>query len=261
MPAEFLILALPVDVEPRLAVRQANLHSADGSSGWCRVSHAYEARKIEARMSTPTSRPRNLILAVRPAGGSQSPTLGCFSVVTLKIAVGAKEARHPRLGAPPARLRAREWTREEIKSVKLVTKRRSTLPLLLIPPNGEGIFLRPSAEGNVVATLPWGFPPFARKVVGRVEIANEEASPFEFAMALTRPTEPVEWDGERPKQHQAFSGWLRVEEAFRLHELSMEIRETLRTHLAINLAIRLPAGSLPSPAEAYWRKLILAWED
>jgi glycosyltransferase involved in cell wall biosynthesis len=259
-PAEFLILAAPADVEPRLALRQATEQPADGSSGWCQVSHTHEPRVIAAWMSAPASRPHNLILAVRPISGSEEPNLGCFSAVTVKTVLGTKEARHPRLGPPPARLRAREWTRDEIKSVKLVTNRRSVLPLLLIPPNNEGIFLRPSAEGNVVATLPWGFPPFARKVIGRVEIAHEEASPFEFAMALTRATEAVEWDGERPKQHQAFSGWLRVEEAFRLHELTMEVREPIRTHLAINLAIRLPAGSVPSPAEAYWRQLILAWE-
>ena len=170
-------------------------------------------------MSTPTSRPCNLILAVRPAGGSQNPTLGCFSAVTQKVAVGANEARHSRLGAPPARLRAREWTREEIKSVKLVTKRRSILPLLLIPPNGEGIFLRPTAEGNVVATLPWGFP-FARKVVGRVEIANEDR-----LLRIRHGLDPANRAGRvgRRKAETA-SGFLGVaagRRAFRLHELSI----------------------------------------
>src|SRR6185436_18693625 len=97
------------------------------------------------------------------------------------------------------------------------------LPLLLFPPEGEGLFLRPSTSGTVVASLPWAFPPFARKVVGSVEIAHEESSPFEFAIALTRPAETLHWVDDEPSDYVAFSGWLRVDDKFRLHDVTAEV--------------------------------------
>jgi hypothetical protein len=258
-PAEFLMAIAPLHIDSRLAVRQAL--STTGSSGWIRLSNARGKRLIEVQLATPLTQPHNLIVAVRPGAKSRKGVTGCFSSLKLNLALGAKEARHPRRGVPPNRLRARALTSEELKSVSLVTQLPSALPLLMLDPKGHGIFLRPSQDGNVVATLPWGFPPFARQVLADVEIAHEEASPFEFAMAMTRPTEPVNWAGERPEECLAFSGWHRVEEKFQLHQLSMEIREPLRTHLAINLAIRLPEGSNPSPANAFWRRLTLIWDD
>jgi hypothetical protein len=113
----------------------------------------------------------------------------------------------------------------------------------------------------VVAALRWGFPPFARGVVATVEIAHEDASPFEFAMALSRPDEVLRWSGDRPDNHLAFSGWLKVVQPFEQCDLSMEIKALVRTHLSINLAVRLPAGSKPSPANAFWRKLVITWND
>jgi len=73
--------------------------------------------------------------------------------------------------------------------------------------------------------------------------------------------EKIDWRGEMPNDCVAFSGWKRVDETFRLKDVSVEVREILRTHLSINLAIRLPQGSLPSPANAFWRKLVLTWDE
>jgi O-antigen biosynthesis protein len=173
---------------------------------------------------------------------------------------GREGIRQPRGVSPLHQRRAREWTEAERRSARLVTKYPSLLPLLLFPPHPEGLFLRPSAEGNVVATLSWVFPPFARGVVATVEIAHEEASPFEFAMALSRPDEVLRWAGDQPPGCLAFSGWLKVDRPFKLRELSMEMKALVRMHLSINLAVRLPEGSEPSPANAFWRKLVITWD-
>lgn len=261
-PTEFLILLVPEYADPLLAVEKAAEKPDEGSSGWCGLAYPFEARNIEARFSLPSSRPHTIVLAIRSRKKSTvKATLGCFSRLTITKSLGYDGTRRPRRGAPPHRQRAREWTDAERLTAKLETNYPSVLPLLLFPSYQEGLFLRPSTAGNVVANLPWAFPPFARRVVGSVEIAHDEASPFEFAMALTRPTEPVVWTGEMPVDCLAFSGWLRVERHFELHHLSMELPEMVRTHLSINLAVRLPSGSQPNPANAFWRKLVMVWEE
>ena len=134
------------------------------------------------------------------------------------------------------------------------------IPLLLYPPEG-GIFLRPSKAGPVVAVLERTFPPFARQVIGYTEVAHEEASPFEFAMALSQPGQPADWRTEMPGNCLEFSGWKRVDEKFQLHEIALENRQLTKAALDVNLAIRLPRRSEPSPANAYWRKLVFAWDQ
>lgn len=259
---EFLILLAPTHIDPILAVRQATTELKDGSSGWCNVSYDYESRRIEANLSIPAERPLNLILAVRARDDETAkPTLGRFSDISLRQTLGAVNARRPRIGPPPAKQRSRHWTHSEMSSAKLLKDYQSQLPMLMFPPDGDGLFLRPSVQGIVVANLMWAFPPFARKAIASVEIAHEESSPFEFAIALTRPVDNIEWIGEKPTECVAFSGWLRVENKFQLHQITVEVREVLRTHLSVNLAIRLPPGSSSSPANAYWRKLILVWDE
>lgn len=258
---EFLILLTPTHVDPLLAARQAKITSQDGSSGWCNVTYPHESRQIEANLSIPADHPLNLILAVRVRDEGVASSLGCFSRISLRQTLGAVNARRPRIGPPPGKQRTRLWTRSEMKSAKLLHHYRSQLPMLMFPPDDDGVFLRPSEQGVVAASLAWAFPPFARKVIASVEVTHEESSPFEFAIALTRPLDDIEWVAEVPSECVAFSGWLRVEDKFQLHQLFVEVREVLRTHLHINLAIRLPPGSVPSPANAYWRKLVLVWDE
>jgi hypothetical protein len=136
----------------------------------------------------------------------------------------------------------------------------SELPLMLFPREG-GMFLRPSKMGAVVAVLDEVFPPFARRATGYVEVAHEEASPFEFAMALARSDQPGDWTSETPAHCLAFSGWRRVEEKFKLHEIVLEMTQLAVVPFSLNLAIRLPHGSSDSPANAFWRKLVFAWDQ
>lgn len=261
-PTEFLILLVPIGTDPLLAVSRATQQPGEGVSGWQEVAHAFKTRQIEARFSLPSSKPCNIVLAVRNKDStSPNATLGCFSWVTISKSLGAETRHRPRLGAPLRQQRAREWSNEERLTAKLVTDYPNPLPLILFPSHEEGIFLRPSNAGKVVATLPWAFPPFARRVIAKVEIAHEDASPFEFAMALSRPEEVMQWTGDAPVNCLAFSGWLKVERKFELHQLVMDIREQVRTHLSISLAVRLPKGSQPSPANSYWRKLLLVWDE
>jgi GT2 family glycosyltransferase len=251
-PTEFLVLVSPTHLEPALAVEQAP------SSGWCRLSHPHQSRDIEIQLPTPSSVSMNLILAVRSA--TQETTTGCFSSILIKRLLTAENANRPRSGAPAERLRARECAPEEFARAELVTAYESPLPLMLLPPEG-GIFLRPSVHGPVVATLSEVFPPFARRAIGYAEIAHDEASPFEFAMALTRPGEPIVWRKDAPDNYLEFSGWKRVEDTFQLHEIALENKHITRQPLALSLAIRVPKGSKPAPANAFWRRVIIAWDE
>src|SRR5262249_16641642 len=139
---------------------------------------------------------------------------------------------------------------------------KSELPLLLFPKEHEGgIFIRPSLAGPVVAAIRYGFPAFAREVLARVEIAHDEASPFEFAMALTPSHAEVNWRGSGPPNALAFSGWVRVKEPFKLHDIKLRLREPVPAPLSISMAVKLPRGSKPSPSNAYWRSLTFSWEE
>ena len=80
-------------------------------------------------------------------------------------------------------------------------------------------------------------------------------------MCLTRPDEVVSWVGDEPASALAFSGWLKVERRFELHRLELTVREIVRSHANINIAIRLPEGANPVPSHSFWRRLLLVWDE
>ena len=261
-PAEALLLHLPMHDDPAVAVAGEQDPGGEGCSGWVRIEGAGREVRLEARQASPTMGPRNLILAIRAAGGGHAARLACFQSLEVETALANRSAHRPRLGAPPTSRRAGGWTDSERRRAKLVTNYASALPMLLLPkPHDGGIFLRPAKEGPVVAEIEKGFPPFARQLLARVEIAHDEASPFEFAVALTLPTTPVEWRAGGPKSPVAFSGWVRVEERFKLHDILVKVMEAHAIPLTISLAVRLPAGSSPAPANAFFRSISFLWDE
>lgn len=249
-----------VDADNQAFGELARMLDQDGGSGWADVSRPHEPREIRTAISSPASGRRDLLLAVRCGGGRpQARVLGGFSSIQIRHVV-SNGARHPRLNAPQERRRMRRITNDEIKQATLVTNHPSDLPTLLVAGDDGGLFLRPNTHGPVVAALKSAFPAFARSVVATVEIAHEEASPFEFAMALGRPEEKLLWKGDAPTGALAFSGWTRVSRPFELQDLKVSIREIDRKWLTIYLAVRLPRGSKPMPSNAFWRKLLLLWD-
>lgn len=261
-PLEFMLLVAPSSVDAGVALSSALKGLASGSSGWCRVSRFAEPREIEARLPVPSLEPMNLIVAVRNGTEKvRKRNLGCFSKMNIWRSVDPDHIMRPRKGPPTHGLRARELDDSEMGKAHLLTPYPSQLPLLLYAPNRGGIFLRPHAKGPVAAILAGIFPPLARSVTAHVEIANEDASPFEFAMALTRSGVEPEWNGHNPTNALAFSGWQRVEETFRLKPLSVSLAERVRAPLSLTLAIKLPPGSSPSPANTFWRRLMIAWDE
>jgi glycosyltransferase involved in cell wall biosynthesis len=259
-PTEFLLVLSSPELDPHTAIRCPS-SAVLASSGWCLTTRPYEVRTVEAELKSPSSTPLNLIIAVRAKRRKTSKVLGCFSQIKYKQVLGNLDAPRPRFGQPPNVQRARELDSKALRSAKLVTNYPSDRPLLLFPPKGDGLFLRPSQRGNVVASLPWQFPAFARKLIGLVEVAHEEASTFEFAMALTRPESTVKWTAEKPEDCVGFSGWMRVEQKFEYRKLLLEMDNLVMHPLTINLAIRVPRGSSSNPSNAYWRKLLLSWDE
>ena len=258
---EFLLLLCPMYEDPIVAVLAVGGEQSEASSGWVPIGSGGVPRELTARFATPPVAPFNLVLALRSRGREAHSVLGCFDSISLRTALEEKVGR-PRLGASPRGPRGRTWTNAERTSAKLVTAYPTELPLLLFPKDVEdGIFLRPSTHGPVVAAIYRGFPAFAQRLLAQVEIAHEDASSFEFAVALTLPDEDLQWRSSGPKNSVAFSGWLRVEDKFRLHDINIKLLEQMSTPLTISLAIRLPRSSSPSPANAFWRNLKFFWED
>jgi GT2 family glycosyltransferase len=156
--------------------------------------------------------------------------------------------------------RTLECSPKDFARARLGVSYPSELPPLLFPREG-GLFLRPSSNGPVTAVLDEGFPPFARRAIGHVEIAHAEASPFDFAMALTRSDHMASWSSDIPENCVAFSGWRRVEDRFKLQEIVLEIKHIATIFFTLNLAIRLPPASNASPSNAFWRKLVFEWDE
>jgi hypothetical protein len=71
----------------------------------------------------------------------------------------------------------------------------------------------------------------------------------------------IEWTGEKPRNSQAFSGWVRVEDTFKLHDVAVTLRDLTATALHIAFAISLPPGSSASPASSFWRKFVPVWDE
>ncbi|RWI91233.1 DUF6212 domain-containing protein [Mesorhizobium sp.] len=257
-PAQFQIAI--VNAENRTVRDLAKILESGSGSGWADVRRAREAREIRTTAMLPASGRLDLLLAVRCSGSSRAArVLGGFSGIQIRNAVLAG-AKRPRLSAPQQRQRIRRMSDDELKRATLVTDYPSELPTLLVAGDNGGIFLRPSTHGIVAAALNSAFPAFARSVMATVEIAHEDASPFEFAIALGRPEEKLVWNHDTPTGVLAFSGWTRVSNPFELHELKVSIREIDRKWLTVYLAVRLPRGSKPMPSNAFFRKLLLLWE-
>lgn len=255
-PAQFQIAI--VDAENETFDQLARLLDDGGGNGWADISRPHEAREIAAVLNSPAASRRDLLLAVRCVGNRpDAKVLGGFSAIHFRNVVSTG-AKHPRLNAPQQRQRARRLIGDELKRCTLVTNYPTELPVLLV--SDGGIFLRPSTHGPVVAALNSTFPAFARSVIATVEIAHEDASPFEFAMALGKQEEKLVWKHDAPVGALAFSGWTRVSRPFELHDLKVSVREIDRKWLTIYLAVRLPRGSKPMPSNAFWRKLLLIWD-
>jgi glycosyltransferase involved in cell wall biosynthesis len=257
-PGDFLLTLTESSVDPIKAVYEQA--KREGSSGWLRVSRARDPLAAEARLAAPSERSLSVVMATRSVTNGVK-IIGAFSDLKIIRALGAEIMSRPRFSPPPQRLRARELDSAEFARAKLVTPYPSGLPLVLYPPKGEGLFLRPSAQGSVAAVISHSFPPLARKIIASVEIAHEDAGPFEFAIALAAVDQKVDWKRGEPTGVVAFSGWKRIEEKFKLQEVIVEIRERTKAHLSIYLAIRLPKGSRPSPANAFWRRIVFVWDD
>lgn len=255
-PAQFQLAV--IDAENQSFSDMARILESGGGTGWIDVGRPHEAREIRATVEAPATERRDLLLALRSGGDRAARVLGGFAAVQIHYVLST--ARRPRLGAPQERQRMRRLTGDELKRAVLATDHPSDLPTLLVAGDNGGLFLRPNTHGPVVAALKDAFPAFARSAIATVEIAHEEASPFEFAMALGRPEERLIWNRDTPVGAVAFSGWTRVTRPFELHDLKVSIPEIDRKWLTIYLAIRLPRGSKPMPSNAFWRKLLLTWD-
>lgn len=231
------------------------------SSGWLALGPSFESRTISLVLNNPAKAPLTLAICIRHAKAKMASrnTLVRFSDMMCTGFLGLGQPRRPRLGAPPERQYARALTSDQMGNAQLATAYDGKLDLLEFPPDEKGFLLKPSRSGVVVAVLPWAFPAFAKGIVGSVEIAHEKASPFEFALALARPSELGAWTYEGPLSSVGFSGWRRVERKFEIHEVSVELEESMRYGLSICAAIRLPPGSSPEPANSFWRKIALTW--
>ncbi|MGB9143045.1 MAG: DUF6212 domain-containing protein [Aestuariivirga sp.] len=260
--AEFLLMLCAMYDDPVIAVNAASETEDEGSSGWIRVAGPEDARTIVAQLQLPSLTPLNLVLAVRTSGGQGQELLSQFSETAIQLSLEDRAASRPQGKPPVLRHQARWWTDSERKSTRLTTSHPSELPMLLFPKEFEqGLFLRPSEQGPIVAVLQNVFPAFASVATAHVEIDHAEAGPFEFSIALLAPGQEAVWQKAGPTNALAFSGWIKVRERFKLHNLKARLAEKVPSSLSVAIAVRLPRGSKPSPANAYFRSLAFLWED
>lgn len=144
-----------------------------------------------------------------------------------------------------------------LRSARLLTPRVSALPLLLVAPDDGGLFLRPHVDGAVAALLDHQFPAFFRKVEAIVEIAHADAPAIDFALALARPDQTIDWQQDIGAQTIAFSGWMSIEDRFVRHPLVAELRARRKIPLSIVLAVRFAETPNGSPTNAFFRRLTL----
>ncbi len=144
-----------------------------------------------------------------------------------------------------------------LRGARLLTPRVSDLPLLLVAPEGGGLFLRPHSDGPVAASLDCRFPAFFRKIEATVEVAHADAPALDFGLALVRSDQTVDWQRDIAAQVMAFSGWMTVEDKFVRHPLVASLRVRRKIPLSVVLAVRFTGMSNGFPTNAFFRKLTL----
>ncbi|TGT68611.1 glycosyltransferase family 2 protein [bacterium M00.F.Ca.ET.159.01.1.1] len=148
-------------------------------------------------------------------------------------------------------------TCQALRNARLLTQRISDLPLLLVAPDDGGIFLRPHVEGPVVASLDHQFLPFFRGIEATVEVAHADAPAIDFALALVRPDQIIDWHQDLATQTIAFSGWATVRDKFARHRLKVALRARRRIPLSVIVAVRFAGTPNGFPTNAFFRKLTL----
>jgi hypothetical protein len=194
------------------------------------------------------------------ANGGRSAIVA-FQGLAYRQGVDGESIRHPRTAPPRDKQPPRALTNAELDTAIVKSTYQTELPLLLFDRAGGGLFTRPHPQGPVVVLLPDLFPPHATSVSAFVEIAHEEASPFEFGLALLGQGEELQVSRGNPVNAASFSGWTLVSEKFELREIRASVRTISPEYMSIYLMIRLPRGSSPSPANAFWRRVILRWGE
>src|SRR5690606_29807839 len=121
--------------------------------------------------------------------------------------------------------------------------------------------LRPVAKGANVALIERCFPRFARSLVAEVEIANEEASSFEFSIALGVFGRRVGWNEALPVNQVAFSGWQAVSTRHVKQRIVLTVSSPSSDELDIYLGIRTPVVAKIAPSNTYFRKLTFLWDE
>ncbi|TIX72960.1 MAG: hypothetical protein E5V30_03825 [Mesorhizobium sp.] len=144
-----------------------------------------------------------------------------------------------------------------MRTARLLTPRVSVLPLLLVAPDGGGVFLRPHPDGAVAASLDHQFPPFFRAIEATVEIAHADAPALDFALALARPDQTIDWQRDISGQTLAFSGWMTVADKFARRSLVATLRARRKMPLSIMLAVRFAGSPNGAPTNAFFRTLTL----
>ncbi|PBB78357.1 hypothetical protein CK218_25140 [Mesorhizobium sp. WSM3879] len=142
-----------------------------------------------------------------------------------------------------------------LRGARLLTPRTAALPLLLVAPDGGGVFLRPHAEGAVAASIDHQFPPFFRRIEAAIELAHAEAPAIAFGLALARPDRPIDWQQDVGAQTIGFSGWMTVRDRFVRHALAATVNVRRKMPLSIVLAVRFAEGPNGAPSNAFFRTL------
>ncbi len=262
VPTQVILAMIPVDSDPLVELTTAGPEPEPGSSGWTALTRDFETKILRAGFPAATHADMNLVFGVRRAAGTgKAATLARFSGVTVRRSLVLNETQRPRTAAPAAKQRAHRIANETLRKAELMTHYESRFPLLQFLNDEEGLLLRPSRNGVVAVSLPQIMSPFSRGVAAFVEVAHEEASPFEFGLLIRSPSSIIDWASDPPKGGAAFSGWLKVERKFELHKLEARLAEvTLGSH-SVCLAIRLPPDSNPIPSQTFWRKIAIFWDD
>lgn len=146
---------------------------------------------------------------------------------------------------------------DALRGARLLTPRVSALPLLLVAPDGGGVFLRPHSDGPVAASLDHQFPAFFRKIEAIVEVAHADAPALDFGLALARPDQTMDWRRDIAEQAIAFSGWMTVEDKFVRHPLVAALRVRRKMPLSVVLAVRFTGMANGFPTNSFFRKLTL----
>jgi len=217
-------------------------------SGWTRAESDGAPTKLSLAIPDPFAAPLDLFLLSRCGEGHRPEGSVIWRSVSARILINGTMS--------PSAIELETRTVPISESARagavLLTNASGHATPVFVP--GEKILLRPIIGKTVLARYPRALPSGARGIRCRFSIEHEESGDVEFGFWLRPCSMPAE-DSGTLTSHGAFSGWIKVQDRFKLHQATLQLPKPTDEEFDLYLATRVQGLANAGNCRAMWHEL------